>query len=285
MDRLSAPSQARLCRYILSAFDHRHPGPPRRTVAPARTMSGLTVTLAVTLTRGIIPIPSTLSRHHHRLWFCASCFATITCRRSRRRWSARLAQLPKLNVVGSIPITRSSSPPRGWTDRKAHPRVPMNSRPKASSAAVGLRMRRTPRRDNPLELSIRRLVHAKGLRFRVDSAPVSGLRRRADILFTAARVAAFVDGCFWHCCPRHATWPRANAAWWKAKLLANVARDRDTDARLRRAGWRVVRIWEHEDPGNAADRLAEIVRRRSKRPRRSKRRGVGAGEPGNQTET
>ena len=128
-------------------------------------------------------------------------------------------------------------------------------------------LRRTPQRDNPLELSIRRLVHAAGLRYRVDVAPEPGLRRRADLLFRKARVAVFVDGCFWHCCPRHATWPKNNAAWWRAKLLGNVARDRDTDRRLRRAGWHVVRIWEHEDPARAVASLIRIVTKR-RRPRR-----------------
>jgi DNA mismatch endonuclease (patch repair protein) len=82
-----------------------------------------------------------------------------------------------------------------------------------------------------------------------------GLRRRADIVFTKQRVAVFVDGCFWHVCPLHATYPKSNAAWWRAKLAANVARDRDTDRRLAGAGWAVVRGWEHE----AADAIAKRV--------------------------
>ena len=79
------------------------------------------------------------------------------------------------------------------------------------------------------------------------------MRRRADLVFPRARVAVFVDGCFWHRCPRHATSPKNNAAWWATKLDGNVARDRDTDERLAAAGWTVVRIWEHEDPVTAAD--------------------------------
>lgn len=67
----------------------------------------------------------------------------------------------------------------------------------------------------------------------------------------------FVDGCFWHSCPVHATHPKANAGWWRAKLEATVRRDRDTDTRLAAAGWAVVRVWEHEPPAEAADRVAQ----------------------------
>lgn len=91
------------------------------------------------------------------------------------------------------------------------------------------------------------------------------MRRRADLVLRATKVAVFVDGCFWHCCPRHATWPRTNAAWWRAKLRANVARDRDTDRSLRARGWMVVRVWEHEAPHRAAARIVRAVSRRSRR--------------------
>lgn len=102
---------------------------------------------------------------------------------------------------------------------------------------------------------MRRLLHARGLRYRVDTAPLPGVRRRADVVFTRVRVAVFVDGCFWHLCPVHGTSPKANGAWWRDKLEANVRRDRDTDARLAEAGWVVVRVWEHEPPAAAADRV------------------------------
>jgi DNA mismatch endonuclease (patch repair protein) len=92
-------------------------------------------------------------------------------------------------------------------------------------------------------------------------APIKGVRRRADVVFTRSRVAVFVDGCFWHACPIHATWPKANADWWRAKLKANVERDRDTDRRLGDAGWSVVRVWEHESAADAADRVEDAVRR------------------------
>lgn len=95
---------------------------------------------------------------------------------------------------------------------------------------------------------LRRELHRRGLRFRVDH-PLPGMpRRRADLVFTRAKIAVFVDGCFWHGCPEHATHPVANAAWWSEKLARNVERDRQTDEHLRGAGWTVLRIWEHEDP-------------------------------------
>ena len=118
------------------------------------------------------------------------------------------------------------------------------------------------RRDTRPELSLRRELWRRGLRYRVDTAPASGIRRRADLVFSRARVAVFVDGCFWHCCPEHATTPKANGIWWSKKLVANVERDRDTDHRLNDAGWVAVRVWEHEPIASAADRVEDTVRAR-----------------------
>ncbi len=121
-------------------------------------------------------------------------------------------------------------------------------------------MSRQRRRDTSPELLLRRELHRRGLRYRVD-APLPGMpRRRADVLFTRARVAVFVDGCFWHACPEHRTSPAHNGAWWARKLEANVARDRETDARLADAGWTALRFWEHEDAVRAADDVAAAVR-------------------------
>jgi len=140
--------------------------------------------------------------------------------------------------------------------------------PEPGSTSVGARMRRQRRRDTAPEVALRRLLHARGPRFRVD-APLPGMpRRRADILFSRSRVAVFVDGCFWHSCPEHATRPVNNAHWWALKLEHNVERDRDTDRRLEAIGWRVVRVWEHEDLGDAADRVeAALVTTRGSLPR------------------
>lgn len=122
------------------------------------------------------------------------------------------------------------------------------------------RMRAQRRRDTAPEVALRRELHRRGARFFVDRAPLRGLRRRADLVFPRRRVAVYVDGCFWHSCPQHATSPKNNAQWWADKLAANVVRDRNTDTRLADAGWTVVRIWEHEDPTEAADRVQAALR-------------------------
>jgi DNA mismatch endonuclease (patch repair protein) len=137
------------------------------------------------------------------------------------------------------------------------------STPEPSSAQVSERMSRAKRRDTAPELALRRELHRRGLRYRVDH-PLPGLRRRrADIWFGPARVAVFVDGCFWHGCPEHSTVPRANREWWIEKLRSNQVRDRDTDAHLEGLGILVLRSWEHEDPVTAADtiEMAVTVRR------------------------
>lgn len=138
--------------------------------------------------------------------------------------------------------------------------------PAASSADVQRRMVRQQRRDTKPELALRRALHAMGLRYRVEQHVLAGSRRRADIVFGPARVAVFVDGCFWHSCPEHATSPKANAEWWSAKLQRNRERDADTDEQLRQLGWLPVRVWEHEDPVAAAERVRDLVLQRRARP-------------------
>ncbi len=120
-------------------------------------------------------------------------------------------------------------------------------------------MQRQRRKDTAPELTLRSLLHRGGLRFRVDYS-LPGTRRRADIVFPWVQVAVFVDGCFWHGCSEHGSWPKANAEWWREKIETNQHRDRDTEARLAAAGWSVIRVWEHEDPAVAAERIAEVVR-------------------------
>lgn len=124
-------------------------------------------------------------------------------------------------------------------------------------------MQRQRRQETEPEMRLRRALHRSGLRFRVGLRVPQRPRRTIDIAFTKAKVAVFVDGCFWHVCPQHATWPVNNAAWWVKKLLANVARDRDTDAVLRHHGWEVLRVWEHEDVDESAEFVAALVRRRA----------------------
>ncbi|MBM0255494.1 very short patch repair endonuclease [Micromonospora sp. 4G55] len=121
-------------------------------------------------------------------------------------------------------------------------------------------MQRQRRKDTQPELAIRRALHRAGLRYRIGVPVTSSRRRTIDIAFTRIKLAVFVDGCFWHGCPQHATWPKANAAWWEAKILKNRERDRETTRQLEDEGWTVIRIWEHEPAENAADRLVDVVR-------------------------
>lgn len=124
-------------------------------------------------------------------------------------------------------------------------------------------MRSNTRRDTSPEMALRRAVFALGLRYRVDS-PIrvdDGRPIRPDLVFAKKRVAVFLDGCFWHCCPTHGSLPTRNRSYWEPKLQRNVRRDRETDRRLEAEGWTVVRIWEHEDPAAAAYRVLQTVRR------------------------
>lgn len=123
-------------------------------------------------------------------------------------------------------------------------------------------MQANRRRDTKPELRLRSLLHAKGLRYRVDFKPLQGVRWRADVVFTRAKVAVFVDGCYWHQCPEHSKPPSRNADYWAPKLEGNVSRDREFDRHLRENGWIVVRAWEHEDPMAVADRVEAAVARR-----------------------
>lgn len=133
------------------------------------------------------------------------------------------------------------------------------TRPTPADDATKRRFQRQARRDTTPELLLRRELWRRGLRYRVDHRVV-GRRRRVDIAFTKARVAVFVDGCFWHSCPIHATRPKNNGEWWAAKLEANMTRDRATDRELVDAGWTVIRVWEHEPVVEAADRIERFVR-------------------------
>ena len=133
----------------------------------------------------------------------------------------------------------------------------------AADAGVSARMRAQRERDTGIERAIRSRLHARGLRFRVHRRLLAGSRREADLVFPRARVAVFVDGCFWHGCPEHGTWPRNNESFWRGKIEGNVERDRDTDARLAEQGWTVLRVWEHEAADEAAERIAAAVSARS----------------------
>lgn len=121
-------------------------------------------------------------------------------------------------------------------------------------------MSRVRRSGTAPELALRRALCAAGLRYRLKTKhPVPG---SPDILFVGARLAVFVDGCFWHGCPEHGTQPKTRPDFWAQKIARNRARDTDVNARLHAAGWRVIRVWEHEvtsDPAAVVARVAALV--------------------------
>ena len=135
-----------------------------------------------------------------------------------------------------------------------------------TSTKVSARMSRLPRRDTLPELAIRHLVHQAGLRYIVDARPVPSLHRRADLVFRGPKIAAFVDGCYWHGCPDHCRLSGQNLGYWTSKIDTNRQRDADTDRRLTDEGWEVFRAWTHECPEEVAAALIELVRSRSQQP-------------------
>lgn len=119
--------------------------------------------------------------------------------------------------------------------------------PKPTSATATKKMRSNRRVDTKPETKLRSSLHKRGFRFRKDY-PVrlaDGRTVHPDIVFTSKKVAIFVDGCFWHSCPRHGTVPKSNRGYWVPKLQQNIARDRIADENLSALGWRVIRVWEH----------------------------------------
>jgi DNA mismatch endonuclease (patch repair protein) len=133
---------------------------------------------------------------------------------------------------------------------------PYPSTPHASAI-----MRANPSKDTGPELRLRSSLHASGLRYRTNYSIRADERRPilVDVAFTKLRLAVFVDGCFWHACPAHGTMPKANFDYWSQKLSRTLERDRETTARLERAGWTVLRFWEHQEPCEARDRISEMV--------------------------
>ncbi|MFJ5076088.1 very short patch repair endonuclease [Streptomyces sp. NPDC088553] len=137
-------------------------------------------------------------------------------------------------------------------------------------------MSRQASKNTAAELAVRRLLHAAGLRYRVEF-PVPGMaRRRIDVAFTSVKVAVLIDGCFWHGCPEHATQPKANAEWWRQKLDRNMTRDRETTEHLEAQGWVVLRFWEHLPAAEVAATVkATVDRERLGRTRPSRGRAGG----------
>ncbi|MET7437721.1 very short patch repair endonuclease [Streptomyces sp. NPDC005496] len=131
----------------------------------------------------------------------------------------------------------------------------------ASSAARRRNMQAIRSRDTKPERLVRSLLHAQGLRYRVAAKPLPDLRRTADIVFRPAKLAVFIDGCYWHGCPEHYVPPKTNSGYWSEKVARNMARDRNTDERLVAAGWTVLRFWEHDPAEECAVKIAATVSR------------------------
>jgi DNA mismatch endonuclease, patch repair protein len=141
--------------------------------------------------------------------------------------------------------------------------------PAPSSSAVSAVMRGNRKRDTAPELAVRRALHARGLRYRVNALiNLAAGRVRPDVVFPVERLVLFIDGCFWHGCPSHGTQPRANSAYWTSKIARNKERDLGNDALLKEAGWAVIRAWEHEPPSRVATRVQRSLRALNKQSAR-----------------
>lgn len=124
-------------------------------------------------------------------------------------------------------------------------------------------MRLMPRSSTGPEIALRRELHARGLRFRTQ---VRGLPGTPDVVLSKARVAIFLDGCFWHSCPDHCVRPKNNAEWWNTKLIGNTERDRRKDGELTALGWLPLHFWEHLSVIDIADQIERVWRDRTGRP-------------------
>ncbi|MEU8473488.1 very short patch repair endonuclease [Streptomyces hygroscopicus] len=203
--------------------------------------------------------------------FARASIALRVYQRTRRiraylRWSE--AGRTKERYVGEVDgSTRAANLKQAWTAARALELLTEEPAPAgswASSRETRAIMAANKGRDTKPELLLRRALHRRGLRYRVSTRPLPKLRRTADVVFTKVQVAVFVDGCFWHGCPEHhrpAT--KQNSDFWRQKVAGNRARDRETDLILQEAGWSVIRVWEHEDPEEAAARITKVVRSRA----------------------
>lgn len=184
--------------------------------------------------------------------------------RAYLRWSDK-GRSPAVYVGEVDRDTRAANLAQAWDMAAARGLLAEDPLPKdswASSPAVRSTMQGNRGKDTKPEIQLRSLLHRAGLRYRVSVRPLPFLRRTADVVFPRARVAVFLDGCFWHGCPEHHRPAKKNSEFWINKIEGNRARDADTDRLLREAGWESIRIWEHEDPVIAAERVSRLVRER-----------------------
>ncbi|HWM64440.1 MAG TPA: very short patch repair endonuclease [Solirubrobacterales bacterium] len=133
--------------------------------------------------------------------------------------------------------------------------------PVPSSPGATATMRANRRIDTRPEILLRSALHRRGLRFRKDVyLRVEGVRTKADIVFASPRIVVYVDGCFWHSCPKHGQLPKANQEYWHPKLARNVERDQEVNRALQADGWTVLRAWEHEPVEQVAQRVYDAVK-------------------------
>jgi DNA mismatch endonuclease, patch repair protein len=116
-------------------------------------------------------------------------------------------------------------------------------------------MKSARQHDTAPELKLQVLLLELNIEFETNAFPIAGFKRKADILLRDKKIAIFIDGCFWHGCPIHGTWPKQNAEFWKEKILKNKDRDKDTNIKLAEFGWKVIRVWEHEEMKDVAQRI------------------------------
>jgi DNA mismatch endonuclease (patch repair protein) len=118
-------------------------------------------------------------------------------------------------------------------------------------------MSRVRSKNTGIELSLRKSLWERGLRYRIHYGPES-----IDIAFPSEQIAVFIDGCFWHGCPKHGTTPKTNRDYWQKKIADNVRRDLRKKRTLSNNGWKVLRIWQHEleDIDRVADKITLLVR-------------------------
>lgn len=125
---------------------------------------------------------------------------------------------------------------------------------------VSARMAITRGRDTKPELAVRRVLHSRGWRYRVNHRPVKSIRRTGDLVFTRKRVVVLIDGCFWHGCPEHFNIPKTRTEWWLEKIGGNRRRDRETEILWAQKGWTVLRFWEHESVDAVVIKIEEVLR-------------------------
>jgi DNA (cytosine-5)-methyltransferase 1 len=141
--------------------------------------------------------------------------------------------------------------------------------------ATSKRMSAQPRKGTTPENRLFEMLSDLGIEFARNTRPLQDLRREADGTIEDIKLAVFVDGCFWHGCPEHTRATKSNTLWWREKIDTNRARDAETTALLKRSGWRVIRVWEHEDPAVAASRIARVVKERRQKLIEGRRRRTG----------